>query len=386
MSVSVFSMPVQGERQLVQLRQRTRQIAGLLGFPTRQQAEVAAGVADYAARVLEDSDELLVEFRVDDTPGCHLFLVAIEFEGEPPPQDVTDTGIIARLDLRRGTGGRTTAVLAREFPKEAPPAAGEALARIAGELANRSRPQSAFLEIQEQNRELLGAISELSKVNRELQGYAHSVSHGLKEPLAEILLANEILRQRLEEKGRQAPDEGLRTLVDAIKENVKRSAALIDDLLALSEVGQAPAEVADVDVSRTVEAVVKERALMLEQRNARVEADEDLGTVRASPTHVYQVFSNLIGSAVKHNDRPEPVVEVRRVPGEGGEPTFVVRDNGPGIPEEDLDGIFTGFCRGQAGDFGVGLAIVEKIIELYGGHVEVFNDNGACFRFTMPGL
>lgn len=376
-------MPVRGEQQLMQLRHRTRQVAGLLGFPARQQAEVAVGVAAYAAAALELSGELLVEFQVDDRPARQRLIVAMEFEGDAGEFKRPDTGMVEQTEIRLGTGGRTTIFLAREFPGEAPAAAGETLAMIAGELAKRNRP-GASPGAPERRFELSGAAGELGKVHRELQGYARDASRDLRAPLTEMLLANEALRKKLEDEGREASDAGLRMLLDAVSENVERSVTLIDGLLALSEAGQAPAEVADVSVARTVELVVREHRILLEQRKARVEAGDNLGTVRASPTHVYQVFSNLICDAVRHNDLPEPVVEVLRTPADGREPTFVVRDNSPAAPGA-VPG-FIPFFNGRSGDMGIGLAIVEKIVNLYGGRLELSGDGGACYRFSMPGL
>jgi signal transduction histidine kinase len=61
-----------------------------------------------------------------------------------------------------------------------------------------------------------------------------------------------------------------------------------------------------------------------------------------------------------------------------------VRDNGTGIPPGDLDRIFTPFFKGrETGGTGIGLAIVEKIVILYGGAIRAYNDGGACFEFTL---
>jgi signal transduction histidine kinase len=62
----------------------------------------------------------------------------------------------------------------------------------------------------------------------------------------------------------------------------------------------------------------------------------------------------------------------------------MVRDNGPGIPACDIESVFLPFFkRGSSDDTGIGLAIVDKIVHLYGGEVTVFNDSGACFEFTL---
>jgi signal transduction histidine kinase len=64
---------------------------------------------------------------------------------------------------------------------------------------------------------------------------------------------------------------------------------------------------------------------------------------------------------------------------------YLVRDNGPGIPEEDTEKIFLPFHKGEgSGDSGIGLSIVDKVVRLYGGQISACNDGGACLEFTLP--
>jgi signal transduction histidine kinase len=109
-----------------------------------------------------------------------------------------------------------------------------------------------------------------------------------------------------------------------------------------------------------------------------------LGHVVGSPTHFYQLFSNLIRNCIKHCRSDRPVLNVRRLEEAGiGVHRYLVRDNGEGIPEADLEDIFTPFFKGKSGGTGIGLATVEKIVNLYGGEVRAYNNNGACFEFTI---
>ena len=81
----------------------------------------------------------------------------------------------------------------------------------------------------------------------------------------------------------------------------------------------------------------------------------------------------------------EPVVEITRLEMDeaSGASRYLVRDNGPGIPEEHLDDVFIPFFKGKSGDSGIGLAIVDKVVKVYRGEVRAYNDNGACFEFTL---
>jgi two-component system, NtrC family, sensor kinase len=87
---------------------------------------------------------------------------------------------------------------------------------------------------------------------------------------------------------------------------------------------------------------------------------------------------------LKHNTNDHPELEIRRLESKGVERRYLVRDNGPGIPEELLGTIFTPFTKGKAtGESGIGLSIVERIIKAYDGEIKVYNDNGACVEFTL---
>lgn len=225
----------------------------------------------------------------------------------------------------------------------------------------------------------------LTRVNRELDGYARTLSHDLRTPLSSIALANSLSAEALSDERADRLVEEVRESCDSIGRNVDRCFALTTNLLELARAGQEPASVESVEVSEVVASILEERAADLEARGVRSQVAGDLGQLQADKTHVYQLFANLISNAVKHNDADSPVVEVLFLGDDGdGLHRYQVRDNGSGIPEEDLESIFLPFVRkGVHADTGIGLAIVEKIVRLYGGQVEARNDGGACFTFTL---
>ena len=95
------------------------------------------------------------------------------------------------------------------------------------------------------------------------------------------------------------------------------------------------------------------------------------------------MFANLIKNAIRHVDSEEPVIEIRLLSSGNGINRYLVRDNGPGIPEDLIPDIFSLFVKGKEGDKGIGLSIVEKIVKTYDGEIKAYNDNGACFEFTL---
>ncbi len=227
------------------------------------------------------------------------------------------------------------------------------------------------------------AEEELKRINAELDGYAHTVSHDLKGPLAAMVLATSTLQELMRTGKSDQQGKEISSLLGLIEKNVWKSSALIDDLLALAEAGQQPTDVQEVDVSGVVERIREENSGDLEKRSAVLAATGPLGSVRASPTHLYQLFSNLIRNCIKHCDAARPEINVELLEDSGGSHRYLVRDNGSGVPTEYLDQIFTPFFRGESGGTGIGLATVEKIVKLYGGEVRAYNDGGACFEFSL---
>ncbi len=240
---------------------------------------------------------------------------------------------------------------------------------------------SIVRDITEQKRSEL----DLERKNAELEGFARSVSHDLRAPLSTIVLANETLRDAVNEGNPKVMRDDVREAAKTISRSLARSYALMDDLLALAKSGQQPTELSDVNVAEVVRGIRAEHEREFEVKGVALETSEDLGVVRASETHLYQLFTNLIMNAVQHNDTPEPVVKVLyQGKAADGSHRYIVRDNGPGIPQEDLDKIFTPFFKkGASSHTGVGLAIVHKVTSVYGGSISVHNDDGACFEFTL---
>lgn len=228
------------------------------------------------------------------------------------------------------------------------------------------------------------AEDDLRRTNAELEGFAHTVSHDLRSPLTAIAMANETLRRLLGRPISKRTLESIREVTDVMDRNIVKSATLIDDILALAMAGHPPTDITDVDVKEVVNRVIEENSASISDKGVRVLVGDGLGTVKASETHVYQVFANLVRNAIKHNESEGSEIGIYPMHAGGdSEHWFHVRDNGSGIPEEDLNNIFTPFFKGETGETGIGLSIVEKILRIYDGDIRVYNDDGACFDFVF---
>jgi len=229
------------------------------------------------------------------------------------------------------------------------------------------------------------AEEELKRLNDELEGYAHTVSHDLKSPLSAINLANAMLREDITAIRNEHVRRELENGVEVIGRNLTRVYSLINGLLALAEAGRSPVEVESVRVADIVSDILEERAGLIKEKGAKVETEGDFGEITANALQIYQVFNNIIGNALVHNDSVDPQVTIRsKGMDSSGSHKFEVSDNGSGIAADDLEGIFRPFYKRCTNtDTGIGLSITQKIIEAYGGEIRAYNDNGACFEFSL---
>jgi PAS domain S-box-containing protein len=216
----------------------------------------------------------------------------------------------------------------------------------------------------------------LKRVNKELEGYSQTVSHDLKGPITAISIAHELMARIIESKAPELMDETSEVMQISTR-SLGRATRLIDSLLAMAETGE-PEDTYPVDLNEKVKGILFEKKTELDAKRIEVKTD-DLGKLVANPTHVYQVFSNLLQNAMRYVDSDNGLIEVKKL----DENRYLVRDNGPGISEEVIDDIFVPFGKSTDGDTGLGLSIVKKIVETYGGEIKAYNDNGACFEFTM---
>ena len=242
------------------------------------------------------------------------------------------------------------------------------------------RRLNAELEERVQNRTAL-----LEAANKELEAFCYSVSHDLRAPLRSIRGFNEIL---LDIYGPQLDDRGrefLRRACDATDQMDR----LIEDLLKLSRVSRAELRFEQIDLSGLATSIADELTTGEPQRDVEfVIAPECLaqGDVRL----VRLVMENLLRNAWKFTGKRRGA-RIEFGPAEGPDSTFSVRDNGAGFDMAYVDRLFGVFQRlHNTSEFpgtGVGLAIVQRIINRHGGRVWATGkvDAGATFYFTLPG-
>lgn len=230
--------------------------------------------------------------------------------------------------------------------------------------------------------ELERLTRELERSNRELNQFAYVASHDLKAPLRGIANLSEWLEEDL--AGHLHGDS--RKHLDLLRGRVRRMDGLIDGLLAYSRVGRAAGTPEELNVHLMLEEVIE---LLAPGNEVDLSVAPDMPVLVAERVPLQQVFHNLIGNALKHGRADQQRVEIR-VHDEGDFYRFHVADNGPGIAPEYQDKIWQIFQTLQPRDkvegTGIGLALVKKIVERYGGTVWVESavNQGATFYFRWP--
>lgn len=222
---------------------------------------------------------------------------------------------------------------------------------------------------------------------RELQHLAENLAHDVKAPGERIQGLASLLRA---DPGSQLSEEGIHwlALIEVYGHELRKRA---EHILALARIGSSAIAVEDVDPDVIIQDVLRLRRDELDQSSVRVEVQEDLPLVACHEAYLRQVFDNVISNAIKFartSDLPLIRITWER---KKEQIYFKVSDNGPGIPPEDHERVFAPFVRlnpdATAGS-GIGLTIVRRIIELYGGRVWVDSQvgSGCSIIFSMPAL
>jgi PAS domain S-box-containing protein len=246
------------------------------------------------------------------------------------------------------------------------------------------RLQEQTLELERVNLLLQQIAQELTRRNQELDRFAYVVSHDLKAPLRAIANLSEWIE---EDSDGQLTEESLYQMT-LLRRRVYRLDAMIDGLLSYSRVGRGVVWREMVDISHLVGDIIDSLPI---PPSFILDIRIEVPPILARRLLLFQVLSNLIDNAIKHHDRPDGRIEIRAIE-EGEKYRFTVRDDGPGISPRFHEKIFEMFQilkpRDQNENTGIGLTIVQKIIETEGGRIEVESEEGegTTFTFTWPAV
>jgi signal transduction histidine kinase len=260
------------------------------------------------------------------------------------------------------------------------------------------------IEIEALRKNLLSANNELSNLGRELQKknaelvklddlknqFLGMAAHDLRNPISVILTYSDFI---LEEAGEALAEEHLR-FMETISRSSHFMLSMLNDLLDIAKIesGRLELDPEPLDLNALIGRNVVFNRVLAEKKKigVRFEPGEGLSTVKVDGGKIDQVLNNLISNAVKFS--PGGTNVTVRAFRDGESATVSVADEGPGIPDGDLQKLFLPFSRtsvrstGGEKSTGLGLAIVKKIIQGHGGQIRVESGaaGGAVFTFTLP--
>jgi two-component system sensor histidine kinase/response regulator len=262
----------------------------------------------------------------------------------------------------------------------------EAIKLIATQAAISIENANLYADMERRVRE---RTDELSRVNHsliasnaELDAFARTVAHDLKNPLGAIAGYSELLLETLHE----LPPGDAAQVVDNIRRASVTAASIVDELLLLAGVRKQQVQPTRLDMRALVDQVQQRMAYMLRERGGVLTLPDVWPTARGHAPWIEEAWINYLSNGLKYGS---PRLSLGWDAQPDGLLRFWVRDHGPGIPADAQARLFAEFTRLDAvrtEGHGLGLSIVRRIIERLGGRVGVDSEVGAgsLFWFSLP--
>lgn len=437
---TLFTLEIHYEQDVVQARQRTRELADQLGFDAQDQARLATAVSEIVRNAFQYARGGTVTFYVDTSTQTFLIQVQDQGKGISHLADVLEGRYHSSTGLGMGIMGTrrlmdvfevesqpnqgTTVVMGKTLPKRAPTLTDLHLQQVREAVVGRS-PQNPYEEIQRQNQELLRAMADLRKreeeliqLNRELEDtnrgvialyaeldekasslqqanelktrFLSNMSHEFRTPLNSILSLSRMLLSRMD--GDLSLEQEKQ--VTFIQKAADGLSELVNDLLDLAKVEAGKTEVRPglfevSDLFGTLRGML--RPLLVQGASVALvfEEPEELPALYSDEGKIAQILRNFISNALKFTERGEVRVTAVQV---GHTIRFSVADTGIGIAPDDQERIFEDFMQieshlqRQVKGTGLGLPLSRKLAELLSGSVTVTSKvgQGSTFSVSIP--
>lgn len=223
----------------------------------------------------------------------------------------------------------------------------------------------------------------LELANQELEKFSYIASHDLKAPLRGI----DNLAQWIEEDLEATMTEETKSRMVLLRSRVKRLENMLRDILEYSRAGHIVETPQEIDLNELLPGIIDGLAL---SESFTLSVPRDFPSIFSPLTPLEQIFSNLLTNSVKHHDQAAGKIDIswKQL---GDYIEFAVKDDGPGIPEEHHERVFTMFQTLKSRDVtegsGLGMSIIEKLVEQQGGAVRIESEKserGTTVVFTWP--
>ncbi len=230
--------------------------------------------------------------------------------------------------------------------------------------------------------ENLRLLSELKRTNLELRDIVSITSHDMKTPLRGIKFLADCLK---EDYADRLDEEGIE-LLNLLTNRVTRMYGILEGILDYSKIGRIRERFININLGKLLDDIID---MLSPPENIEIKIQDELPTILAEQTCIFQIFQNLLDNAIKFIDKPRGIIQIH-CEDVGDKWQFSIMDNGMGIDVKYFKKIFQIFQtlspRDEHESRGIGLAIVQKIVEMYNGKVWVESTFGlgSTFFFTLP--
>lgn len=437
-SRTILTVELKFEHDVVLTRQRSRQIASLLGFSPTEQTRIATAVSEIARNAFQYAGGGRVKFIVE-TERLPAFSISISDSG-PGIADLdailnghykSKTGLGAGLvgakrlmdgfHIESEAGKGTTVLLKKHLGKKSSPLTKEWIAQIVSKLAQH-KADNPLEELQQQNQELLHTLEELQsrqaeveRLNRELEEtnrgvmalyaelddkagilqraselksvFLSNMSHEFRTPLNSVLSLSRLLLDRVD--GDLTPEQEKQ--VTFIRQSVQSLSELVNDLLDMAKIesGKISVYPNDFEVANLFGALRGMFRPLVSSESVSLIFEEPVGipTLYTDEGKVSQILRNFISNALKFTERGEVRVSVKL--GYNNTVVFSVADTGIGIATENQERIFEEFIQvdspiqKRSKGTGLGLPLSRKLAQLLGGDIFVRSESGVGSTFLV---
>ena len=253
----------------------------------------------------------------------------------------------------------------------------ESIIEIARDITEKMLSENALKEY----------ADELKEKNEELDAFAHTVAHDLKNPLGIVIGFSELIDDNYSDYS----ENEICSFIKTIKKDSIKMNSIIDNLLLLSSLRKKEIKTKVLNMSEIISEAIERNSNNIERSNSEVIISEKFPSALGYSQWIEEVWTNLISNAVKYGGKP-PKIEIGAYKDKNinnNEIVFWIRDNGKGISFEHQKLLFKQFERleqTRIEGHGFGLSIVKRIVEKLGGRIGVESEigKGSTFYFTLP--
>jgi signal transduction histidine kinase len=239
----------------------------------------------------------------------------------------------------------------------------------------------------ETNRHLLQEIEQRGKLIDDLDAFAHTIAHDLRNSLGSIYSSSEVIQETLSE---MADADFLIELSDLIRNSAQKAMHITEELLILATVRNEKIERKPLAMKSIFHEAESQLKGMIKENKARIISPDTWPQATGHAPWVEEVWVNYITNAIKYGGTP-PLIEVGADQPSENFVRYWIKDNGNGITKEKQTKLFKKYARlapEKAHGYGLGLSIVKRIIDKLGGRVGVISSGypgeGAKFWFELP--